>query len=99
MNCNACGHEHQGAALAYICVGCPCPERPAPDEAPDIRTRLCEWGQGLCHCPECLRWDGADGELKEVLRFLRRHDRDQVLGITPPTVAELIAALERGEHR
>jgi hypothetical protein len=32
--CAACGHNHAGAALAGICVGCPCPHkgglRPAP---------------------------------------------------------------------
>jgi hypothetical protein len=27
MECKACGHEHQGAGLAYICIGCPCPEK------------------------------------------------------------------------
>ena len=27
-NCAACGHEHMGADLAFVCVGCPCPERP-----------------------------------------------------------------------
>lgn len=26
--CEACGHEHQGERLAYICIGCPCPEKP-----------------------------------------------------------------------
>ena len=24
--CKACGHEHAGEELAYICVGCPCTE-------------------------------------------------------------------------
>lgn len=28
MNCKACGHQHQGVRLAYICIGCPCPETP-----------------------------------------------------------------------
>ena len=26
--CAECGHGHAGARMAYICVGCPCPERP-----------------------------------------------------------------------
>ncbi len=28
--CPECGHQHQGASLAFICIGCPCPERPQP---------------------------------------------------------------------
>lgn len=28
QECEACGHEHQGAELAYICIGCPCPAEP-----------------------------------------------------------------------
>jgi hypothetical protein len=100
--CDACGHEHQGPALAHICIGCACPERPAPASAPEQKpelTTLCTWGEGLCACPECSRNDGAEEERNEVLAFLRRHDADQVLGITPPPLADLIAQLERGEHR
>lgn len=41
----------------------------------------------------------ADLELSDVLTFLRRHERDGLLGITAPPLAELIQALERGEHR
>ncbi len=26
--CHACGHEHTGRRLAYICIGCPCPSKP-----------------------------------------------------------------------
>ncbi|HKQ65984.1 MAG TPA: hypothetical protein VJZ73_13300 [Methylomirabilota bacterium] len=32
--CSACGHQHGGRDVAYVCVGCPCPEtpgRPPPD--------------------------------------------------------------------
>lgn len=47
---------------------------------------------------ECEQ-QGADDELGDVLDFLRRHERDQVLGITPPSLADIIAALQRGEHR
>lgn len=25
-DCAVCGHRHAGSTLAYICVGCPCPE-------------------------------------------------------------------------
>jgi hypothetical protein len=32
--CPACGHEHQGEPLAFICIGCACPETPGkPVEA------------------------------------------------------------------
>jgi len=31
--CKACGHEHQGKRLAYICIGCPCHEKPGGDDA------------------------------------------------------------------
>lgn len=41
----------------------------------------------------------ADLELELVLTWLRRHERDQLLGITPPSISDLIVALERGEHR
>jgi len=43
--------------------------------------------------------EGAAHELDDVLEFLRRHERDQVLGIATPSLADLIDALERGEHR
>lgn len=29
--CTACGHQHAGAEIGFICVGCPCEERSAPD--------------------------------------------------------------------
>ena len=50
-------------------------------------------------CWHAIALEQADYELDDVLTFLRRHERDQVLGITPPPLADLIAALERGEHR
>lgn len=28
--CESCGHVHAGVDLAFICIGCPCEERPAP---------------------------------------------------------------------
>jgi hypothetical protein len=40
-----------------------------------------------------------DEELDDVVTFLRRHERDRVLGIGLPDMADLIQALERGEHR
>lgn len=30
--CPKCGHQHAGRELAFICVGCPCPERPGSDD-------------------------------------------------------------------
>lgn len=27
-DCETCGHRHAGRTLAYICIGCPCPEQP-----------------------------------------------------------------------
>ena len=34
--CQVCGHVHRGGDLAFICVGCPCTERPGrPDLAYD----------------------------------------------------------------
>lgn len=85
-HCNACGHEHRGAELAYICVGCPCEERPGFEAGEAAAVEL--------ESEEATRED----ELDDVLRLLRRHDADQVRGITPPTMSELIGALERGEH-
>lgn len=35
VKCGACGHEHAGADLAYICIGCPCPARPGREEDAD----------------------------------------------------------------
>lgn len=46
-----------------------------------------------------LAQEHYEQELDDVLEFLRRHDRDQILGIKVPPLADLIAALERGEHR
>lgn len=40
----------------------------------------------------------AELELDQVLDYLRRHERDQVLGLPAPSIGELISALERGEH-
>lgn len=97
MLCNACGHEHRGVALASICIGCPCPER--PDAVTESARSPHADSAGICDCPECSRADGADEEVREVVAFLRRHDADQVLGIKPPPLADLIAQLERGEHR
>lgn len=36
--CAKCGHEHQGARWAYICIGCPCPETPGKPPAPDFES-------------------------------------------------------------
>lgn len=33
LECSRCGHTHQGKALAYICIGCPCAWRPSGPEA------------------------------------------------------------------
>lgn len=42
--CKACGHEHASVRFGFICIGCPCEERPAkripslsqPSTAPDV---------------------------------------------------------------
>lgn len=47
---------------------------------------------------ERIAWHIGD-ELDDVVTFLRRHERDQAIGIAVPPLAELIDALERGEHR
>jgi hypothetical protein len=47
---------------------------------------------------ERIAWHIAD-EIEDVLVFLRRYERDQVLGIAVPPLGELIRALELGEHR
>lgn len=36
--CPVCGHTHQGRALAFICVGCPCPETPGRTEPKSVPT-------------------------------------------------------------
>lgn len=28
--CASCGHEHEGARMANICIGCPCGAKPPP---------------------------------------------------------------------
>jgi hypothetical protein len=40
--CPDCGHEHAGAELAGICVGCPCPRR-EPGLAPRLTLDLLAW--------------------------------------------------------
>jgi hypothetical protein len=50
-------------------------------------------------CWHAIALEQADLELDDVLEFLRRHERDQVLGITPPSLSDIIAALQRGDHR
>jgi hypothetical protein len=30
-DCVKCGHRHSGRTLAYICIGCPCDEKPPQD--------------------------------------------------------------------
>lgn len=41
--CTGCGHQHAGRELAYICVGCPCPETPGkpPDNWYDGTPKRC----------------------------------------------------------
>ncbi len=39
MKCDKCGHTHAGIALGYICVGCPCEERPGADDT-DLVTAI-----------------------------------------------------------
>lgn len=31
MTCKKCGHDHQGKRLGFICIGCPCDERPGAE--------------------------------------------------------------------
>jgi len=35
--CDKCGHAHTGIQLAYICIGCPCPE--TPGKPPDAKIK------------------------------------------------------------
>ena len=38
--CEACGHQHAGADLAYICIGCPCSAQPGRElDIEDSPTR------------------------------------------------------------
>lgn len=100
-SCIACGHEHQGAKHAYICIGCPCPERPGQSEEvedPEDDAYAC-LAHGIPDCAECAAGHAVEDEIDDVLVFLRRHERDQIIGITPPPLADIITALERGEHR
>ena len=32
IKCGACGHEHTGPELAFICIGCPCPAQPGREQ-------------------------------------------------------------------
>ena len=98
MNCDNCTHDHAGAALAFICIGCPCPERPGKAES-DAAVAEAE-GDAEWAALNAERADEqADLELDDVLTFLRRHERDQLLGIVAPPLAALIEQLKAGEHR
>lgn len=56
MHCKDCGHEHEGFALASICIGCPCPETPGLDSSTE------EEGDDLT-CRECgLTYQLEDGK-------------------------------------
>jgi hypothetical protein len=37
--CPQCGHEHAGIDLAFICIGCPCPETPGKPADEDVADR------------------------------------------------------------
>jgi len=43
MQCPECGHVHQGAQFAYICIGCPCPETPGRDDARVLQVEGRPW--------------------------------------------------------
>lgn len=34
--CDACKHHHAGKEVGFICIGCPCPERPVPGTLEDL---------------------------------------------------------------
>lgn len=36
-HCAACGHQHKGAWLAHICIGCPCNAKP-PEPKKEVRA-------------------------------------------------------------
>lgn len=55
MKCRACGHEHAGADLAFICVGCPCSAQPGREECLGCETQvhLTTDKDGRLWCDEC----------------------------------------------
>lgn len=43
-SCRACGHKHQGKKLAFICIGCACPETPGKHGRPGNVITLADLG-------------------------------------------------------
>lgn len=74
--CPACGHQHGGAEVGFICIGCPCSARPAVDwnaqrahgEPPlcdgckQLRAQsIAEGRAGFVLCSACLAARSCDG--------------------------------------
>jgi hypothetical protein len=70
-NCEKCGHQHQGADLTFICIGCACLERPvrATEAGPGqpVHESTCKrcgkpclsW-QVFCGAGCSARWEAGD---------------------------------------
>lgn len=35
-HCDACGHDHAGRSVGFICIGCPCDQRPGASPGPTL---------------------------------------------------------------
>jgi hypothetical protein len=80
--CNECGHNHTGAALGYICVGCPCSWRPETASRGTLYCAQC-WMNGSgkfalagddCTNPNCVLY---------VRGYKKRPERASVLAVDP----------------
>lgn len=60
--CTGCGHTHQGRGLDYICIGCPCPERPGRKVK---RRRILVRPTASSPWCVCDSWDGV-GQMIET---------------------------------
>lgn len=78
--CPACGHQHGGAEVGFICIGCPCDARPEVDwnaqrttgDPPlcdgckQLRAQgIAEGKAGFVLCPVCLAARSRDGNHPE----------------------------------
>jgi hypothetical protein len=61
--CTKCGHHHSGVQLAYICIGCPCPETPGKPAEPEPTYQ-----QKLEADRESLRQQLAEATIRNRIR-------------------------------
>jgi hypothetical protein len=104
MNCDKCKHDHAGEELGFVCVGCPCPERPKKPlpaclACSNKAARYCR-SCAIDVAIECYDEDPVrDSERDDVVAFLKQCAVDYERCGTARSLEELIGCLEREEHR